>query len=84
MEYSEIRVAIPYEMYNDIKLILSEKQISLNGLVLEAITDKLRKIKEEAFVQQVNEAFDDPDVAEEQYLMAESVANSMNIEELPW
>jgi len=84
MEYSEIRVTVPYEMYNDIKLILSEKQISLNCLVVEAITDKLRKIKEEAFVQQINDAFDDPDVAEEQYLMAESVANSMNIEELPW
>ncbi len=84
MEYSEIRVAVPHEIYNDIKLILSEKQISLNCLIVEAIADKLRKIKEEAFVRQVNEAFDDPDVAEEQRLMAESVANSMNIEELPW
>ncbi len=84
MEYSEIRVAVPHEMYNEIKLIMSEKQISLSGLIIEAITDKLRKIKEEAFVRQVNEIFDDPDVAEEQRLMAESVADSINIEELPW
>ncbi len=67
------------ETQNEIKLILSEKQISLNCLVVEVITDKLRKIKEEAFAQEINEAFDDdPDVAEEQYLMAESVANSMD------
>ncbi len=58
-------------------LLFSEKEAGRNS----AATDKIR---EEQFVGQINAAFNDPDVADEQYLMAEAVANYTEIEELPW
>ena len=84
MGYSKISVTIPHEMYNDIKEVASIKKIKLSHLVTEALADKLRKIKEEAFVQQVNEVFGDPEAEKEQRLMAELIANSSDVEELPW
>ena len=43
-----------------------------------------KKIPGEAVLQCVNKVFDDPGVAEEQRLMAKDVADSTDVEELPW
>ncbi len=84
MGYSKISVTIPDEMYNDMKEFTSRERIKISHLVAEAIADKLRKIKEERFVQQVNEVFRDPEVGKEQRLMAEAIADNTDLEELPW
>ena len=84
MGYSKISVTIPDEMYNDMKEFTSRERIKISHLVAEAIADKLRKIKEERFVQQVNEVFRDPEVGKEQRLMAEAIADNADLEELPW
>jgi len=84
MGYSKISVTIPDEMFNDMKEFTSREKIKISHLVAEAIADKLRKIKEERFVQQVNEVFRDPEVGKEQRLMAEAIADNADLEELPW
>ena len=84
MGYSKISVTIPDEMYNDMKEFTSRERIKISHLVAEAIADKLRRIKEEKFIQQVNEVFRDPDVGKEQRLMAEAIADNTDLEELPW
>jgi metal-responsive CopG/Arc/MetJ family transcriptional regulator len=84
MGYSKISVTIPDKMYNDMKEFTSRERIKISHLVAEAIADKLRKIKEERFVQQVNEVFRDPEVGKEQRLMAEAIADNADLEELPW
>lgn len=84
MGYSKISVTIPDEMYNDVKEFTSRERIKISHLVAEAIADKLRKIKEERFIQQVNEVFRDPKVGKEQRLMAEAIADNADLEELPW
>jgi|AntAceMinimDraft_9_1070365.scaffolds.fasta_scaffold00347_11 post-segregation antitoxin (ccd killing protein) len=84
MGYSKISVTIPDEMYNDMKEFTSREKIKISHLVAEAIADRLRKIKEERFIQQVNEVFSDPEVGKEQRLMAEAIADNADLEELPW
>ena len=84
MGHAKISVTIPDEIYNDVTEVISTKKIKLSHLVAEALADKLRKIKEEEFVQRVNEVFGDPDVAKEQRLMAELIADNTDVEELPW
>jgi len=84
MGYSKISVTIPDEMFNDMMEFTSRERIKISHLVAEAIADKLRKIKEERFVQQVNEVFRDPEVGKEQRLMAEAIADNADLEELPW
>jgi metal-responsive CopG/Arc/MetJ family transcriptional regulator len=84
MGYSKISVTIPDEMYNDMKEFTLREKIKISHLVAEAIADKLRKIKEERFIQQVNEVFKDPEVGKEQRLMAEAIADNADLEELPW
>ncbi len=84
MGYSRISVTIPDEMYNDMKEFTSRDKIKISHLVAEAIADKLRKIKEEKFVQQVNEVFKNPESGKEQRLMAEAIADNTDLEELPW
>ena len=84
MGHSKISVTIPDEIYNDINEMASREKVKLSHLVTEALTDKLRKKKEQAYIQQVNKAFEDNEVAEEQQQMAELIADNTDIEELPW
>ena len=58
--------------------------MKLSHLVAEALVDKLRKKREEDYVQKLNEAFQDSEVVEEQRQMAELIANNTDVEELPW
>jgi len=84
MRYSKLSVTIPDDMYKEIKKLASRKKLKLSHLVTEALADKARKMKEEALVQRINEVFRDPEVAEEQSMMAETIANNTAVEELPW
>ena len=84
MGHSKISVTIPDEIYNDINEMASREKVKLSHLVTEALVDKLRKKREEAYIQQVNKAFEDNEIAEEQRQMAELIADNTDVEELPW
>ena len=84
MAHSKISVTIPDEIYNDINEMASKEKVKLSHLVTEALVDKLRKKKKEAYIQQVNMAFEDNEIVEEQRQMAELIADNTEVEELPW
>ncbi|MCP4627539.1 MAG: hypothetical protein GY850_29095 [bacterium] len=84
MGHSKLSVTIPDEIYDQINEFASKEKIKLSHLVTEALVEKLRMKREQAYIQQVNEAFKDADVAEEQRRMAEIIADNTNVEELPW
>ena len=84
MGYAKISVTIPQEIYLGIKDFSLKNNVKLSHLVAEALLDKLRKMKEEALINQINKIYDDPEVSEEQRLMAESIAENTDVEELPW
>ena len=84
MGHSKISVTIPDEIYNDINEMASREKVKLSHLVTEALIDKLRKKREQAYIQQVNKVFEDNEVAEEQRQMAELIADNTDVEELPW
>jgi metal-responsive CopG/Arc/MetJ family transcriptional regulator len=84
MGHSKISVTIPDEIYNSINEIASKEKVKLSHLVTEALVDKLRKKREEAYIQEVNKAFEDNEIAEEQRQMAEIIADNTDVEELPW
>jgi metal-responsive CopG/Arc/MetJ family transcriptional regulator len=84
MGHSKISVTIPDEIYNSINEIASKEKVKLSHLVTEALVDKLRKKREEAYIQEVNKAFEDNEIAEEQRQMADLIADNTDVEELPW
>lgn len=84
MGYAKLSVTIPDELYDEIKSLAVKKNIKLSHLVADALAEKAKKIKEEEFIQQVNDIFEDPDVAEEQTKMANMIADNTGFEELPW
>ena len=84
MGYSKMSVTIPDEIYKEIKEIASRKKIKLSHFVTATLAEKTRQMKEESFVERINQAFDDPGVAEDQRQMAEMIADNTDVEELPW
>ena len=84
MGHAKVSVTIPQEVYEGIKDFSSKNDVKLSHLVAEALSDKLRKIKEEALINQINKIYGDPEVSGEQHLMAESIAANTDVEELPW
>jgi len=84
MGHSKISITIPDEVYDELKAIVIEKKTKLSHLVAEAIAEKIKKIREEAFVKKVNKAFEDPEVQKEQLFMADLIAENTDVEELPW
>ncbi|MEX1352737.1 MAG: hypothetical protein AB1Z31_34010 [Desulfobacterales bacterium] len=57
MGHSKISVTIPDEIYNDIDEMASREKVKLSHLVTEALTDKLRKKKEQAYIQAGKQGF---------------------------
>ncbi len=45
---------------------------------------KTQKLKEDALLQRINEAFKDPEAEKEQILMAETIAETTDVKEMPW
>ena len=84
MAHSKLSVTIPDQIYNDINEMASREKVKLSHLVTEALVDKLRKKREEAYIQQVNMAFEDNEIVEKQRQMAELIADNTDVEELPW
>ncbi len=84
MGHSKMSVTIPDEMYREIKELALRKKIKLSHLVADALAEKAKKMKEQEFIERINEVFEDPEVAKEQTLMAETIADNTDVEELPW
>jgi len=84
MGYAKVSVTIPQEIYQGIKDFSLKNDVKLSHLVAEALSDKLRRMKEEALINEINRVYDDRDVSEEQRLMAESIADNTDVKELPW
>ena len=84
MGHSKLSVTIPDEIYDQINEFASKEKIKLSHLVTEALVDKLRMKREQAYIQQVNEVFKDEEVVEEHRRMAEIIADNTNVEKLPW
>ena len=84
MGFTKISVTIPDKMYKEIKEFASKKNIKLSHLVSDALAEKTKKMREEALMQQINDVMKDPDVAKEQSVMADLIADSTDVEELPW
>lgn len=84
MGHSKLSVTIPDEIFDEINEFASKEKIKLSHLVTEALVEKLRKKREQAYILQVNEVFKDEEVVAEQRRMAELIADNTNVEELPW
>ena len=84
MGNSKISVTVPEDILKEIREIAVNRKTKLSHLVTEALSEKIRKTREKAFIAQVNKVFADPEVAKEQRRMAEDIAESMELQELPW
>ena len=84
MAHAKLSVTVPEEIYAQISELASKEKIKLSHLVTEALVEKLRMKREQAYIQQVNEVLKDEEVAEEQRRMAELIADNSDVEELPW
>lgn len=84
MGYAKVSVTIPQEIYQGIKDFSLKNNVKLSHLVAEALSEKLRRMKEEALINEINRVYDAPEVSEEQRRMAESIAENTDVEELPW
>jgi len=84
MPHLKMSVTVPEDILNEIKKIAGSRGTKVSHMVTEALRDKIMKIKEEAFVSQINKILEDPEVLKDQRKMADDIANTMNIEELPW
>ncbi len=84
MPHIKMSVTVPEDILNEIKKIAASRETKISHLVTEALGDKIMKVKEEAFVSQINKILKDPEVIKEQLKMADDIANTTNIEELPW
>ena len=84
MAHSKMSVTVPEDILNEIKKMAVSREKKVSHLVTEALTDIIKKFKEDAFVSQINRVFDDPEVTREHRKMADDIANNTNIEELPW
>ena len=84
MGHSKMSVTVPEEIFREIKEISAARKTKLSHLVTEALSEKIKKIKEQSIISRINEVFDDPGVDAAQQSMAEDIANNMDIQELPW
>jgi metal-responsive CopG/Arc/MetJ family transcriptional regulator len=84
MGYSRLSITVPDELVEELKALAKKKKIKLSHLVTDAIREKNNRLKEEAFVQQMNKCFSNQEVREEQSRIAEDIARTTDLEELPW
>ena len=84
MGYSRLSITVPDELFEELKAMAKKRKIKLSHLVTDAIREKNNRLKEETFVQQVNEFFSDQEVREEQSRIAEDISATTDLEELPW
>jgi metal-responsive CopG/Arc/MetJ family transcriptional regulator len=84
MGYSRLSITVPDELVEELKAMAKKKKMKLSHLVTDAIRERNSRLNEEAFVQQINEFFSDQEVREEQSRIAEDIASTTDLEDLPW
>jgi|APIni6443716594_1056825.scaffolds.fasta_scaffold1445275_1 hypothetical protein len=84
MGFSKISVTVPDDILTEAKALASKKRINLSRFVASALAEKTRSMKEALLLKRINESFSDPEIAQEQRSMAETIAESTEVEELPW
>ena len=84
MGYTKLSVTVPDELYQEMKSLAQKKKLKLSHLVTEALSEKTRKMKEDALIQQINDAFRDEDISDEHHRIAEAIAVNTDVKELPW
>ena len=84
MGYSRLSITVPDELFEELKAMAKKKKVKLSHLVTDAIREKNNRLKEETFVQQVNEFFSDQEVRAEQSRIAEDIARTTDLKEMPW
>ena len=84
MGHAKMSVTVPEEILAQIKKAASSRKTKLSHLVTEALAEKIKRIKEEAFVSEINKIFEDTEIAKEQRRIAEDIATNTDVEELPW
>ncbi len=84
MGHAKVSVTIPREIYEEVRNFSITHDVKLSHVVAEALLEKLQKIKEEELIHQINQVYGDSEIAIEQHRIAESIANSTEVEELPW
>jgi len=77
--YSQQVVEIPRHLMGHSKI-----SVTIPDEIYNDINEMAPKEKEEAYIQQVNKAFEDNEIVEEQRQMAELIADNTDVEELPW
>ena len=84
MGHAKMSVTVPEEILDEIKKAAASRKTKLSHLVTEALAEKIKRIKEEAFVSEINKVFEDTEIAQEQRRIAEDIATNTDVEELPW
>ncbi len=84
MGYAKLSVTIPREIYEEIKQFSENHDTKLSHVVTQALSAKLKQIKEAELIENINRIYDEPGVAEEQRNMSESIAENTDLQELPW
>ena len=84
MNYKKISITIPNELYEGLKEITYRERSKLSRVVAEAIAEKLARIEGEIYLQRINAAFEDKEIVREQKNIAELIAESTDVSELPW
>ena len=84
MGHAKISVTVPEEIFNEIRKAAANRKTKLSHLVTEALAEKIKRLREEAFVSQINKIFEDPEIAKEQRTIAGDIATNTSVEELPW
>lgn len=84
MGHAKLSVTIPEPTYQQIKVLAADNNIKLSHLVSEALAEKARRMEAEALKQRINDVFEDPEIAEEQTYLAETIAQTTDLEEMPW
>ncbi len=84
MHYAKMSITIPQEIYDTIKRIAARQDAKVSHVVADALKDKIKKIQEDELIEQINVVYSDSEVVEEQRSLAESIAESTDLQELPW
>lgn len=84
MHYAKMSITIPQEIYDTIKRIAARQDAKVSHVVADALKDKIKKIQEDELIEQINAVYADSEVVEEQRSLAESIAESTDLQELPW
>ena len=79
MGYQRVSITVPDEIFKEAKEAAAQRRVKLSRFISEALADKVRKSKEEAFIQLAGGRGSAFSIDVWRY-----IADSTNVEELPW